>query len=182
MSFLIPAAIGAVGSWLSGKGKANSANKQNAYATDQARRDYEAQRAMAQEQDQRKLDGIDFLQAVAQGKGYNIPAGAFEALKRRGAYAGMSAQDRIADVPKEGSSVWGALGSGLSTYAGLAGSAAIDQSRRGYLPPAAGSKESGYAWDGVESDIDYYKNLLQLGGKRYEAPPLPEDEFQVGDR
>jgi len=159
MSFLIPAAIGAVGSWLSGKGKANSANKQNAYATDQARRDYEAQRAMAQEQDQRKLDGIDFLQAVAQGKGYNIPAGAFEALKRRGAYAGMSAQDRIADVPKEGSSVWGALGSGLSTYAGLAGSAAMDQSRRGYLPPS--SSRTPFTTDGGDEDLlAYYKSLL----------------------
>lgn len=162
MSFLIPAAIGALGSYLSGKGKANSANKQNAYATDQARRDYEAQRAMAQEQDQRKLDGIDFLQAVAQGKGYNIPAGAFEALKRRGAYAGMSAKDRIADVPKEGSSVWGALGSGAKIYSDLAAEAALGHSRQGYLAESRGA--SAPTWDGAgpggDDILDYYKSLL----------------------
>lgn len=161
MSFLIPAAIGAVGSWLSGKGKANSANKQNAYATDQARRDYEAQRAMAQEQDQRKLDAIDFLQAVAQGKRYNIPAGAFEALKRRGAYVGPSAQDRIADVPKQGSSVWDALGKGASTYAELAAAAALGHSRQGYLAESRGAVTP--TWDGGDS-VDFYKNLAQLGG------------------
>lgn len=182
MSFLIPAAIGALGSYLSGRKKAKQANQQNTYQTDQARRDYEAQRAMAEEQDTRKLDGIDFLQAVSQGKGYNIPPTAFEALKRRGAYKGMSAQDRIASAPKEGYSIWDAVGSGLSTYAGLASQSALDQSRRGYLPPSSGSAASGYTWDGAESDVDYYQNLLKLGGGRYAPAELPEDEFTVGDR
>jgi hypothetical protein len=162
MSFLIPAAAAAVGSWLTGKSQAKKNNKQNAYQVDQARRDYEAKRALEEEQDTRRLDGVDFLQSIAQAKGYNIPPGAFEALKRRGAYRGMSATDRIADAPKEGASVLGALGAGLGTYGSLAGQAALNHSARGLLPERSSASPT---WDGgaggdEQSILDYYRSLL----------------------
>lgn len=57
----------------------------------------------------------------------------------------------------------GALGSGLSTYAGLTGQAALDQSRRGYLPATAPPTYDGGSASsdiGNQSIVDYYLSLL----------------------
>lgn len=166
MSFIIPAIAAGVGAWASGKGKANAANKQNQYQTDQDRRDYEAARALAEEQDQRRMDGVDFLKSVAQGKGYNIPDSAFEALARRGVYKGMSATDRIADRPKQGSSVWGALGTGVTKYGDLMAQAALNESQAASAfagIPGGGGGGGSFTMDGGMGDMsltDYYKSLL----------------------
>jgi hypothetical protein len=175
MSFLIPAAAGAIGSWLTGKSKAKQTNKQNAYQVDLARRNQEAKRALEEEQDTRRLDGVDFLQSIAQAKGYNIPPGAFEALKRRGAYKGPSGTDLFPDAPKDGGmGLLGALGAGATTYGNLAASAALGHSARGLMPESSGSRPP--TWDGgaggdEQSILDYYRSLLP-----------PSDEVSVGSR
>lgn len=192
--FLIPALIGAAGSLVKGLVNRNKNNTNSQYQTDQARATYEANRLAAQEQDQRKLDGIDYLEAIAQGKGYNIPTSAFEALKRRGAYAGTPANQAILDAPKQGvgSAIFGAIGDGITGYAGMTGQAEMDRVLKnnavtaGLSPSAnsiavlrgsrAGSTDSPVAPTGVGDSPDdflaYYKSLLGND----------QDEISVGSR
>lgn len=175
MSFLIPAAIAAGGSLLGGLVKRKQNNQSSQYAYDQARRDYETQQSLLKGKEQRRLDSIDFLQGVAQAHGYNIPDGAFEALRKSGAYTGPTADQAIAPPPKQGfgSVLLGALGSGASTYGSSLLSNAMDKAGKynsatallGKRPPSAtlpGMLPSSPGADPWESIADYYANLAKL--------------------
>lgn len=115
---------GVGGALLSGR-KTSQANKQAQYAQDQARKDYEMEQLVAEERDRRRMDSIDFLKAVAKGRGYNIPEAAFTMLNARGPFKLPSADQRFAKVPKGNSwldALIGGVGTGLQTYGLLSGS------------------------------------------------------------
>lgn len=167
-----------VGALFGGKKKAKTTNATNQYATDQARRDYEARMMAEQEDDQRKLDGIDFLESVAQGKGYNIPKGAFEALKRRGVYKGMDPKTRILDRPKESYGFTDALGEAATSYGESVAAAERQAIAQGAYPgasamtgaPAVPTMDGAAGGDDMDI-LEYYKSLL---------PPADEVTYTPG--
>lgn len=161
---LIPAVFKGIASFIGGRKNARTANASNQYVVDQKRRDYEAQQLAEQEQDQRKLDGIDFLESVAQGKGYSIPPGAFEALKRRGAYRGPDSRTRILDAPKESYGISDALGAAANTYADSVANAERNSSYFHGADGGVGIPSFDGAAGGDDVDIlEYYQSLLPPG-------------------
>ena len=68
--------VGAIG----GKQKANQADSI-------ARAAYEKEKAAKDEQEKRRFDTINYLQAVMQARGTKVPQGAFDVLKARGPYS-----------------------------------------------------------------------------------------------
>lgn len=177
MAFLIPAAATAIGGYLASRSKAKDTNKQNQYEVDLARKKYEAAEAARKAAEQGRMQGIDFLQAAAAGKGYQLPPSVIEALKAGGVREGMASSELIPDAPKMGASISGALGAGLGMYGNLAAQAALDRTR---TPPGSFASSAGggvldgaSAQAGAQEDIvNYYLSLL---GKTPEtAGPNPE--------
>lgn len=109
-------AAGKIGSNLIGKRKKN---QEINYAEKQRNLDYEDDVRAGVEMDDRKIDGIDYLQAISQSRGYRIPTGAFEALKRfKGRNVALPASQRFAKAPRSGllAAIGGPLAEGVTEY------------------------------------------------------------------
>jgi hypothetical protein len=177
------------GKIISGVAGKNKQNTNAQYQTDQARANYETKRALEEEQDTRRMDGVDFLSAVAQGHGLNIPTTALAALQRRGAYKGTPADKAVLQVPKDGLGgvFFGALGDTISETGDDYGKAEMDRILKsnsatagltgreslpgsvyqvdGVTSPAntAGSGSNGVNYNDDEI-LSYFQNLASLGG------------------
>src|SRR5690348_782118 len=92
--------IGNIGGSLINRNKNNTAI---GAADKQRDLDYEDALRQGREHDARKSDGIDYLKAIAQSKGFKIPTQAFDSLLSfKGRNQPVSARERFVPTPKQG--------------------------------------------------------------------------------
>lgn len=171
-SFIIPAVAGAVASGIGSRNRSRQQNNQynaDRFAYEQ---DRIAREAAAEDSNRRRMSSLDFAQAVAQARGYNIPAAAFEALR---SYQRVPVP--MGQLPKPQSQGFGSsfLEGLLGTYSNYS----LDRLRgRQNDPPRGGGGGVGAATGVMSGPVDF--NADYAGGGRYRVPASVADLLELG--
>lgn len=193
MGFLIPAIIAGAGAAIGGLANRNSQKSQQSNQFERDKWQYEqdraAREAASEDANRRRLSSIDFVQAVAQSRGYNIPTTAFDALRayqRVPVPAGQMPRPRS---PGIGTSLLSGLGTATSLYGEYGLKSALGQDPPGSYSRSrsggTGSVGTGTSSPMVDVGKGFQANPLESSGSIYDLgrkyrPASVSDILEIG--
>lgn len=143
------AALG-LGQAIKGRQASNAAAAQAKANYDQEKFQYDLAKAKAEENEQRRIDTINYLQAVMESRGSKINPATFEMLKARGSFKYPEFMPQSKSYRPN--FIASLVGNAAETYGGNIGSAALN------APPPY-RRPSSYAptWDGASINPSAWK-------------------------